>query len=306
MGTSELSRVKSRSNSRKKLNEIYDDSIKAYLIHYSCESFYAETGQPGLVNSTRVTSIAIRNLKSGQTKSWSIHKSAELKGKLAELMRLIQANAPLENPAAQDQRNEAINEVAAFLDNLERDMLDGYFAFLKENFESMYIHWNMRDDNYGFYALEHRYRVLGGSPISLHDNKKFDLARELIVLYGIKYAPHNSASGRKGRLMSLIELNKISDLGALQGSDEAQAFVKGEFIKLHQSTLRKVDILANIFDRCHDKSIKTKASFMDKYGIHPVAIIEVVKNHPLVTSFIFLAVIGSALLKYWQIIAAFF
>lgn len=306
MGSSEISRVKERSKSRKKLNEIYDDSINAYLIHYSCESFYAPLGQPGLANSTRVTSVAVRNLKSGQTKSWSIHKSAELKGQLTALMQLIQANAPLANQIAQNQQNGAVNQVSQFLDPLEMDMLDGYFSFLQNNSESMFIHWNMRDDNYGFSALEHRYRVLGGNPIALHDNKKFDLARELIVLYGVKYAPHTSQSGRKGRLMSLIELNKMSDLAALQGAEEADAFVKGEFIKLHQSTLRKVDVMGNIFCRCHDKTIKTQAGFMDQYGIHPVALIEIAKTHPVVSGFIFISAVGAAILKYEQIFAALF
>jgi hypothetical protein len=302
MGSSEISRVKERSKSRKKLNEIYDDSINAYLIHYSCESFYAPSGQPGLATSTRVTSIAVRNLKSGQTKSWSIHKSAELRGQLPALTLLLQTNAPLTGQAIQGQQNN-VHQVSQFLDPLEKDMLDGYFAFMQNHSDSMFIHWNMRDDNYGFSALEHRYRVLSGNPIALHDNKKFDLARELITLYGVKYAPHTSQSGRKGRLMSLIELNRMSDVGALQGAEEADAFVKGEFIKLHQSTLRKVDVMANIFDRVHDKSIVTKASFIDKYGIHPVALVEIAKNHPTVSALIFLPSVGVAIIKYEQILS---
>jgi hypothetical protein len=28
-----------------------------------------------------------------------------------------------------------------------------------------YLHWNMRDINYGFAAIEHRHRVLDGSPV---------------------------------------------------------------------------------------------------------------------------------------------
>lgn len=93
----------------------------------------------------------------------------------------------------------------------------------------------------------------------------------------------------------------MSDVGALQGAEEADAFVKGEFIKLHQSTLRKVDVMASIFDRVHDKSIVTKASFIDKYGIHPVALIEIAKNHPTVSAFVFLATIGVTIIKYEQI-----
>ncbi len=293
MSSSEISRIRERSKSRKKLNDIYDDSINAYLIHYSCESFYVAPGQSAVGGSTRVTSIAVRNLKSAQTKTWSIHKSAELMGQLQNLSALqgMVAGGAAPPPAV----------IAATLGPLERDMLDGYFAFLSTHTESVFIHWNMRDDNYGFSALEHRYRVLGGQPIVLQDHRKFDLARELVTLYGIKYAPHKSATGRKGRLMSIIEMNKMSDIDALQGADEAAAFLAGQYMKLHQSTLRKVDVLAGIFDRVHDKNIKTNAGFIDKYGIHPVAIVEIAKNNPVVSALIFVPAVGVALLNYQKI-----
>ncbi|HWH81896.1 MAG TPA: hypothetical protein VNU71_06645 [Burkholderiaceae bacterium] len=300
MASSEISRVRERSKCRKRLNEIYDEAINAYLIHYSCESFYAPDGQSPLANSTRVTSIAVRNLKSGQTKTWSIHKSAELCGLLDNLTALIKANAPLASQpedlgAAQAASTAQISEI---LNPLEFDMLKGYFSFVENHTDSTFVHWNMRDDNYGFSALEHRFRVLKGVPVILQDNKKFDLARELITIYGKRYASHTSPSGRRGRLMTVIELNKISDTDALQGAEEAAAFVNGEFIKLQQSTLRKVDVLSNVFDRTHDKSLKTSASFMDTYGVHPVALLEVAKNNPVVTGLIFLGGALAAIVRY--------
>lgn len=189
-------------------------------------------------------------------------------------------------------------QISEILNPLEFDMLKGYFSFLENHTDSTFIHWNMRDDNYGFSALEHRFRVLKGVPVILQDNKKFDLARELITLYGKRYASHTSPTGRKGRLMTVIELNKISDADALQGAEEAAAFVNGEFIKLQQSTLRKVDVQANVFDRTHDKSLKTSASFMDKYGIHPVALLEIAKNNPVVTGLIFFGSALTAIVRY--------
>ena len=169
MASSEISRVRERSKCRKRLNEIYDESINAYLIHYSCESFYAPDGQSPLANSTRVTSIAVRNLKSGQTKTWSIHKSAELDGQLASLTAMVKANAPL---ASQPQDNDAAQadstvRISQTLNPLEFDMLKGYFSFLENHTDSTFVHWNMRDDNYGFSALAHRFRILGGVPVIL-------------------------------------------------------------------------------------------------------------------------------------------
>lgn len=308
MASSEISRVRERSKCRKRLNEIYDEAINTYVIHYSCESFYAPDGQSPLANSTRVTSIAVRNLKSGQTKTWSIHKSAELNRQLEQLNELIKENAPLANSEQREdlQRTNTTVRINEVLNPLELDMLTGYFSFLSNHSDSTYVHWNMRDDNYGFSALEHRFRVLGGNPVILQDNKKFDLARELITIFGKRYAPHTSKKGRKGRLMSIIELNRIADTDALQGAEEAAAFVNGEFIKLQQSTLRKVDILANIFDRTHDKSLKTNASFTDKYGVHPVAIIEVAKNNPILSGLVFIAGLITAIVRYKDSIQAFF
>ena len=309
MSSSELSRVKERSKCRKQLNEIYNEATKTYVIHYSCESFYAPDGQSPLANSTRVTSIAVRNLKNGQTKIWSIHKSAELKGKSEELSKLIKANAPLtnqENEAGAQQTKTTIR-INKLLNTLELDMLKGYFSFLSHHDHYMYIHWNMRDDNYGFSALEHRYRVLGGDSITvLDDNNKFDLARELIKLFGKRYASHTSPKGRRGRLMTVVELNRISDTDALQGAEEAAAFVNGEFIKLQQSTLRKVDMLSNIFDRAHDKSLKTNASFSDKHGIHPIALIEVIRNKPIVIGILFLLGAFTTIIKFKDSILSFF
>ena len=182
MASSELVRIANRNENRKAIEKSYEKSDQSYLIHYSCESFYEnESGQ-----SRRVTSIAVRNLASAQTHSWSIHKSAELKNMLG-----------------------SINEN---LDELERHMLEDYFKFLRNHSNFTYIHWNMRDEAYGFQAIEHRFRVLGGEPYVLQDEKKLDLARVLVALYGRSYAPHESASGKRGRLMTLTEMNGIADL----------------------------------------------------------------------------------------------
>lgn len=260
----ELDKVKDRKKSRALIEDLYQESNRAYVIHYSCESFYDNaTGE-----SKRVTSIAIRNLKSGQTKSWSIHKEAEL--------------------------NKQLEKISTDLDKFEKSMLKGYFAFLEKHKDCRFLHWNMRDENFGFYALEHRYRVLGGKPFELQDDKKVDLARELVTLYGRNYAPHMDSRGRKGRIMALAELNNASDQDALPGADEAAAFVNAEYIKMHQSTLRKLDLFANFFERTHDKTLKTASSWWDRHGAHPVVILEAMKEHPIYTAIVILSPLAIA------------
>lgn len=174
MSSSELVRIANRKENRKALEKAFANAEQSYLIHYSCESFYEnDSGQ-----SRRVTSIAVRNLASAQTHSWSIHKSAELQHKL--------------------------DDINDHLDELEHHMLADYFQFLRNHANFTYIHWNMRDEAYGFQAIEHRFRVLGGEPYILQDERKMDLARVLVALYGRSYAPHTSAKGRKGRLPAVI------------------------------------------------------------------------------------------------------
>jgi len=134
------------------------------------------------------------------------------------------------------------------------------------------MHWNMRDINYGFQAIEHRYTVLGGTPTRVEESRKFDLARELIAIYGVGYIGHP-------RLENLVEKNKITNRDFLVGAQEAAAFENKEFVRLHQSTLRKVDILANIAERAANDSLSTNATWRERYGFHPSVIVELIKEH---------------------------
>lgn len=135
-----------QKDAKSELNRIWQHPENVNVIHYSCESFYDRTDG----SSPRITSIAIRNLKTAQTVSFSIHQYGELEGL---------------NPADLESR---YNE-------LEKKMLTGFFEFAQRNGSALWLHWNMRDVNYGFHALEHRLRVLGGNPsFIIQDDKKHD------------------------------------------------------------------------------------------------------------------------------------
>jgi hypothetical protein len=49
-------------------------------------------------------------------------------------------------------------------------------------------------------------------------------------------------------------------------AQEAQAFEKRNFVSLHQSTLRKVDVIANISERAHDWHLKTNTTWWKMHG----------------------------------------
>ncbi|MEC1698144.1 hypothetical protein [Schinkia azotoformans] len=241
-----MSNVKNKIVKRKhaiqELNELVQKDSSLLLIHYSCESFYKINDG----RTPRITSIAVRYYSTGQTKSFSIHKVAEKKGKLDKI---------------EDHYNE-----------LEKEMLDEFFQFINSHNNYNWIHWNMRDINYGFEAINHRYSVLGGTPIPIHDKNKYDLARKIVDIYG------NYIKGHP-RFEKLIEKNNITKRDFLSGKEEAQAFDDKQFVKLHQSTLRKVDILHSIVERIIEDDLKTDSTKKEIYGLTPQGIYELLKEN---------------------------
>ena len=237
-------RLRRRRDAKTQLAQIIDNRNNVVIVHYSCESFYDRPDG----TSPRITSIAVRNLASGQTTSFSIHQLAERDKKLT------------------------LEDINANYDEFEKKMLKEFYEYAEKHKNHIWLHWNMRDINYGFPALEHRCKVLGDKPFEIHESQLCDLARLLIGLYGVGYVGHP-------RLASLIKKNSISDLNFLNGEDEAKAFENGEYVKLHQSTLRKVDILANIVDRTADGTIKTNARLTEIYGGYFAFATETIKEH---------------------------
>lgn len=259
-----LRRIKTHRKAKNIINGFYDNDFNCLLIHYSCESFYdIKDGK-----TPRITSIAIKYLNTAQTKSFSIHKVAELK------------------QISIDQINESY-------DQLEKEMLKGFYKFVEEHKDYKWIHWNMRDINYGFEALKYRATILGTKTYDIKDENKFDLARLLIDKYGKGYSNHP-------RLSSILEMNKISPKHWLNGDEEAKAFDDKEYVKLHQSTLAKVDAIENILKMTAEEDFKTKSKLRDIYGLNPQGIFELAKDHWLygLILVVFSTVLG-ILITYW-------
>jgi hypothetical protein len=168
-------------------------------------------------------------------------------------------------------------------DALELKMLEAFFAHVGSYKGAKYLHWNMRDINYGFAALEYRYKILGGDPIVIDDDKKFDLSRILIDIYGTGYIDHP-------RIEKLLAKNSIRPLNFMTGKQEAEAFEQRNFVGLHQSTLRKVDVLANFATRAHDRNLKTNTSWWEMHGGHLRSVLEWIIENKVIT---FLASIAS-------------
>ncbi len=253
---------------RTTLAKIFANDSNVWVIHYSCESFYNRPEG----HSPRITSIALRRLDDGQTSSFSIHKIAEI----------------IKTP---------FNEIEQQYDTLEKEMLQQFYDQLKKFQQMQYLHWNMRDANYGFQAIEHRFRVLGGKEDDIYivdDKSKVDISRLLIDIYGIGYIGHP-------RLPKLIEKNKISPPGFMTGKQEAKAFERKDFVALHQSTLSKVDVIANIAGRANDRNLKTNTTWWKMHGGRVTAACRWIAENPMWAIGVgFLTVIGTGISIFCQ------
>lgn len=249
-------RLRRRKRAFQIMNALKESPNSVLTIHYSCESFYDRPNG----SSPRITSIAVRNWGSGQTYSFSIHQQAE-----------------------RDQKS--IEDLETEYDTFEKQMLGEFYQFAEKHDRYSWLHWNMRDINYGFPSLEHRARVLGIEPFLIPEDKRVDLSRVLVDLFGVRYMGHP-------RLTKLIERNKITHRDFLNGQEEADAFEAKEYVKLHQSTLRKVDVFANILERTLDGSLKTNAKWKEIYGGYLPWFTEFVRTHWIVS---LISLIGAAL-----------
>jgi hypothetical protein len=240
---SEIYRLKKQKAAKQKLEHLFDRSDLSLIIHYSCESFFKRDDG----KSPRIASIAIRYLHSGEIRSFSIHHYAE---------KLNVASSELDNE----------------YEKIELELLKDYFKFVADHYSYYWAHWNMRNINYGFQALEHRFQVLGGEPKVLPESRKVDLASTLQDIYGVEYA-------KKPVLATLCNLNEIKSELFLPGADEADAFERGEYMKLYQSTQKKVDFISYVAELSLKNKLKTDATFWSRYGAHPKIIIEIIREH---------------------------
>ena len=208
---------------RGRLAELFAYPKSVFVVHYACESFNPADGG----GSPRVIALALRNLGSGQTLSFSIHEEIEITGCAHHLA-----------PARMDQ--------------LEYRMLADFYRFLSHHKTAQFLHWRMRDARFGFEHIALRFRRLGGDVRTIPDPDLFDLQLQLADIYGTANVPH---------VHKLAERNGISTHGALQGLGEPDAFSAGNYLAVRDSVLKKADIIAQIAQLAGDHTLKTDASW---------------------------------------------
>ena len=204
-------------------------------IHYSCESFY---NRPQGI-SPRITSIAVCNLATQQAESFSIHRTAE-------------------------RERISFEEIKDHYDSLENIMLSDFFEYLSQNEYRKFLHWNMRDENYGFQAIAHRLQVIGEVGkriIRKPESQKSDLARLLKDIYGPTYVGDP-------RMQLLLEKNQMKPPNFLTGQQEAHAFESQQYHLLHLSSLAKAHAITEIARLAYNRQLKTNTSTWQMHGGH--------------------------------------
>lgn len=241
-------RINDRRLGREQIELLKKKDKRTLIIHYSCESFYNLNGR-----TPRVTTICVKNRGTNTTKTFSIHIQAQLLKK--ELCCIADSE----------------------YDQLEKSMLKEFFKYLKSHATYNWVHWNMKNSSFGFEAIANRYKILGCHPGEIEEHFKIDLQDVLGKIYTYDFEKHDP----KGQLLNLAQRNSISTRDALRGQDEAIAFENKEYLKLHMSTCRKVDIIDRILTLEERNSLKVQIPKYKIYGITLMGIFELIKNSPI-------------------------
>ena len=94
---------------------------------------------------------------------------------------------------------------------------------------------------------------------------------------------------------NLLEKNRIGLKDFLTGQDEADAFDRKDYVALHQSTLRKVDVISNIAHRTYERSLKTNLTWFEHNMPSVRAAADWFSHHWIVTLVGAVGVVGAAI-----------
>ncbi len=223
-----------RAFAQQQLNAVFEAPERAFSIHYALQRLRDQGDQ-----TPPVAAVAVRNVGTGRERVFSIKAEAESAG-----IDLTGAIAP------------------ATLLALEYSLLFNLNDFLANAGDARFMHWYMRDERFGFLALEARYRKVladvaaglygarnvasavpfgytsGQSPFPVHvpADQRVDLALALRQLYGI---------GPVG-LRELAQGNNLSLADMIEGVNEPVMFAQGNHAHLAWSSATKARLIAEL------------------------------------------------------------
>lgn len=198
------------------LRELFRRSDDLIALHYGCENLYTATDHPASVSC-----IAFCRISRADAGSFSV------------------VDVPKETGSSE----------------AELAVLRAYFDFAQQNSNAALAHWNMSKADYGFGALEARFKYLTGDdpPYRVPRDRTYDLDDLIAHEHGAAYAPHP-------RLISLAALNGLSRHHALAGQEEAERFAAGDHGSVRRSIDEKARWIANLGELFLSARLKTVRS----------------------------------------------
>ena len=224
-----------RAYAWQQLSAVFQAPERAFAIHYALQRLRRDQSEL----APPVAAIAVRHIGSGQGRVFSIKAEADAAG-----LDLSSALPP--------ERMSA----------LEYSLLFKLNDFLEQHPQHLFLHWYMRDDKFGFQALEHRHRKVqadllqhlhggrtaaaaapfgfGGTaapyPIRIPDERKVDLALVLRHVYGIGPVSLRKLAGSNG----------LSHAEFVEGADEPEMFERGNHARLQWSSSTKARLITEL------------------------------------------------------------
>lgn len=188
---------------------------QARIIHYSCESWFGVSDRP-----VAISCIAIVDLDSTNEISFSLtdYSDADVLGK-------------------------------------EKKLLEAFYANIRERNDAIYVHWNMHSADFGFDAIDKRYKFLTQkeAPYKIPLERRFDLDSLISFKFGGSFAANP-------KLTSLAVLNEFNRRFFLSGQEEAEKFKNKEYGDLRRSTTEKAQLICFLTKRFLNGSLKINSS----------------------------------------------
>jgi hypothetical protein len=137
----------------------------------------------------------------------------------------------------------------------EKRLLEQFYKYIRETPDALYIHWNMHSSDYGFTAIDKRYKYLFGvdPPYTIPKDKRYDLDSLISFKYGGEYADHP-------KLATLGALNRFNKRYALTGKEEADKFEAKDYGDIGRSITEKAQLIAFLANKFLKGTLETKDS----------------------------------------------
>ena len=137
----------------------------------------------------------------------------------------------------------------------ERKLLEQFYRYARDTPDALYLHWNMHSSDYGFAAIDKRFKYLVGQdpPYSISKEKRYDLDSLISFRYGAEYAAHP-------KLATLGTLNQFNRRYFLSGKDEAEKFEAKEYGDIQRSITEKAQLIAYLGTRFLNGLLETNSS----------------------------------------------